>query len=52
MGQPKRKFRISFYKLHDYWSIGILYEQEILTFGFIKWKLSIGLLDYYDEVPF
>ena len=42
MTEPKYKFGIEFYRLHDYWSIGVLYEQEQLVIGLIAWKLVIG----------
>lgn len=51
MSEPKYKFGIEFYRLQDYWSFGIIYEQEQIVIGLIKWKLVIGKVDdwsYFD----
>ena len=41
MAEPKYKFGIEFYKLYDYWSLGIIFEQEQILIGLLKWKLAI-----------
>lgn len=52
MGEPKRRFGVSFYRIYYYWAFGIYYEQKVLSVGLLKWKLVIGMLIHYDEMPF
>ena len=49
MSEPKYKFGIEFYRLYDYWSFGIIYEQEQIVIGLIKWKLVIGKIDDWSN---
>ena len=47
MVESKYKFGVAFYRLYDYWSLGIVFEDNKLTISLFKWKLEIGMI--YDS---
>lgn len=45
MIEPKYKIGIEFYKLHDYWSLGVSYGANVehqLSIMLFKWQINIG----------
>ena len=49
MIKPKYRFSFRFFKLIDYWSLGIICEQEQFTIGLIKWKFTITRLTDWSK---